>query len=201
MLDDNYIVEVMNRSDGSAGYTLEDSGIHRNFTAGEIKKIPMSELRSLSYIPGGLVLLKQFLQVRNREAVEELIGEIEPEYNYSADDVLKIMTQGSYDQFLDLLDFAPEGVRDIIKDYAVKYELNDVRKREAIFNKYGFNVDNAIKNNRLEKEALAKADNNTENTQNTGRRVPIGEKKDAVVVTGRRTAPAVSDDKYKVVSK
>ena len=201
MLDDKFIVEVMNRSDGSVGYTLEDSGIHRSFTVGEVKKIPMSELRSLSYTPGGLVLLKQFLQIRNREAVEELIGEVEPEYNYSAEDVLRIMTQGSYDQFLDLLDFAPEGVKDIIKDYAVKYELNDVRKREAIFNKYGFNVDNAIRNNRLEKEALAKSETNNENNQNTGRRVPIGEKKDTVVVTGRRTAPAVSDNKYKVVSK
>ena len=200
MLDDNFIVEVMNRSDGSAGYTLEDSGIHRSFTVGEVKKIPMSELRSLSYTPGGMVLLKQFLQIRNREAVEELIGEVEPEYNYNAEDVLKIMTQGSYDQFLDLLDFAPEGIRDIIKDYAVKYELNDVRKREAIFNKYGFNVDNAIRNNRAEKEALEKEGTQTKQEQ-SGRRVPVGDKPQVNMVAGRRTAPPIADDKYKVVSK
>ena len=200
MLDDNFIVEVMNRSDGSAGYTLEDSGIHRSFTVGEVKKIPMSELRSLSYTPGGIVLLKQFLQIRNREAVEELIGEVEPEYNYNAEDVLKIMTQGSYDQFLDLLDFAPEGIRDIIKDYAVKYELNDVRKREAIFNKYGFNVDNAIRNNRAEKEALEKEGTQTKQEQ-SGRRVPVDGKPQVNMVAGRRTAPPVADNKYKVVSK
>lgn len=200
MLNDDVLIEVVNRSDGGAGYTIEDKNIHRSFTPGEIKKITMGELRSLSYAPGGEILLREFLQIRNAEAVQELLGAVEPEYNYSPEDVKKIMTEGSYDQFLDMLDFAPDGIKEMIKDYAVKLELNDVRKREAIYAKYGFNVDNAIRNNRLEKKALEEADGN-ENNQNTGRRVPVGEKKDTVVVTGRRTAPAVSDDKYKVVSK
>lgn len=198
MLDDNFIVEVVNRSDGSAGYTLEDSGVHRSFTSGEVKKITMGELRSLTYTPGGLVLLHDFLQIRNREAVEELLGEVEPEYNYTSDDVKKVMLEGSYNQFLDMLDFAPEGVREMIKDYAVRYELNDVRKREAILEKYGFNVNKAIENNRLEKEALA-ASGSTEKEQNTGRRVPVENKDEGLKVMGRRTAPAVSEGKYKVV--
>ena len=202
MLDDSFIVEVLNRSDGSAGYTIEDTGVHRTFTSGEIKKIPMGELRALSYMPGGGVLLKHFLQIRNREAIEELIGEVEPEYNYSADDVMKIMTEGTMDQFLDMLDFAPEGVRDMIKSYAVKYELNDVRKREAIFQKYGFNVDNAIRNNRLEKEALEKEMKGESNTEKqTGRRAPVMiDKVETTQNSGRRTAPAV-ENKYKVVKQ
>lgn len=198
MLDDKFIVEVVNRSDGSAGYTLEDSGVHRSFTSGEVKKITMGELRSLTYTPGGLVLLHDFLQIRNREAVEELLGEVEPEYNYTSDDVKKVMFEGSYNQFLDMLDFAPEGVREMIKDYAVKYELNDVRKREAILEKYGFNVNKAIENNRLEKEALA-ASGSTEKEQSVGRRVPVESKDEGLKVMGRRTAPAVSEGKYKVV--
>ena len=198
MLDDNFIVEVLNRSDGSAGYTIEDTGVHRTFTSGEIKKIPMGELRALSYMPGGDVLLRHFLQIRNREAIEELIGEVEPEYNYTSEDVMRIMTDGTMDQFLDMLDFAPEGVRDMIKSYAVKYELNDVRKREAIFQKYGFNVDNAIRNNRLEKEALEKEmkGENNEGKQ-TGRRAPIIlDKTEVTQSNGRRTAPVV-ENKYK----
>lgn len=60
------------------------------------------------------------------------------------------MAQGSLDEFLDCLDFAPEGVLDLIKNLSVELPLNDVAKREAIFNKLGFNVDNAI---RIKKES------------------------------------------------
>ena len=60
------------------------------------------------------------------------------------------MKTGSLDEFLDCLDFAPEGVKDLIKNLAVDLPLNDVAKREAIFNKLGFNVDNAI---RIKKES------------------------------------------------
>ena len=55
------------------------------------------------------------------------------------------MQTGSLDEFLDCLDFAPEGVKDLIKNLSVELPLNDVAKREAILNKLGFNVDNAIR--------------------------------------------------------
>ena len=152
----------------------------------------------MSYSPGGDALLREFLQIKNKEAIEELIGSVEPEYNYTADDVKRVMINGTMDEFLDMLDFAPDGVREMIKDFAVKLELNDVRKREAIFNKYGFNVDNAIKNNRLEREALAKETNEQKETQ-TSRRVPIGGQAEVAQTASRRTAPAVPSDKYKVV--
>lgn len=199
MLEDSVIIEVINRSDCNSGYILEDGNVHRSFTPGEIKKITMGELRALSYSPGGDVLLREFLQIKNPEAIEELLGEVEPEYNYTADDVKRVMVYGTMDEFLDMLDFAPDGVREMIKDFAVKLELNDVAKREVIFTKYGFNVDNAIKNNRLEKEALAKENKEQKETQ-TGRRVPVGgQKTDTAATSGRRTAPAVPSDKYKVV--
>ena len=199
MLDDSFIVEVTNRSDCNSGYILEDGNVHRSFTPGEMKKITMGELRALSYSPGGDALLREFLQIKNAEAIEELLGEVEPEYNYTPDDVKRVMLNGTMDEFLDMLDFAPDGVREMIKDFAVKLELNDVRKREAIYKKYGFNVDNAIKNNRLEKEALEKESKGQKETQ-TGRRVPINEQQVQVATSpGRRTAPAVPSDKYKVV--
>lgn len=200
MLEDSVIIEVVNRSDCNSGYILEDGNVHRSFTPGEMKKITMGELRALSYSPGGDALLREFLQIKNAEAIEELLGEVEPEYNYTPEDVKRVMVYGTMDEFLDMLDFAPDGVREMIKDFAVKLELNDVAKREAIFTKYGFNVDNAIKNNRLEKEALAKEETQTKQEQN-GRRVPVGSKPQVNMVAGRRTAPPVADNKYKVVSK
>jgi len=39
------------------------------------------------------------------------------------------MTTGSLDEFLDCLDFAPEGVKDLIKTLSVELPLNDVSKR------------------------------------------------------------------------
>lgn len=199
MLEDSVIIEVVNRSDCNSGYILEDGNVHRSFTPGEMKKITMGELRALSYSPGGDALLREFLQIKNAEAIEELLGEVEPEYNYTPEDVKRVMLSGTMDEFLDMLDFAPDGIREMIKDFAVKLELNDVRKREAIFAKYGFNVDNAIKNNRLEKEALEKESEGQKETQ-TGRRVPVGgQQVQTAAASGRRTAPAVSENKYKVV--
>ena len=199
MLEDSVIIEVVNRSDCNSGYILEDGNVHRSFTPGEMKKITMGELRALSYSPGGDALLREFLQIKNAEAIEELLGEVEPEYNYTPEDVKRVMLSGTMDEFLDMLDFAPDGIREMIKDFAVKLELNDVRKREAIFAKYGFNVDNAIKNNRLEREALEKESKGQKETQ-TGRRVPVGgQQVQTAAASGRRTAPAVSENKYKVV--
>ena len=56
------------------------------------------------------------------------------------------MLTGSLDAFLDCLDFAPEGVLQIIKDAAVELPLNDVQKREAIKTKLGFDVSAAVSN-------------------------------------------------------
>ena len=73
-----------------------------------------------------------------------LLGKVEPEYDYTPTDIKNLLLNGSLDELLDCLDFAPEGVIEIVKDLAVELPLNDVAKREAILNKTGFNVTNAI---------------------------------------------------------
>jgi len=78
-----------------------------------------------------------------------LLGKVEPEYNYSKEEIIQLMKEGSLDEFLDCLDFAPEGVKELIKTLSVQLPLNDVAKREAILNKLHFNVDAAI---RIKKE-------------------------------------------------
>ena len=75
------------------------------------------------------------------------------------------MLNGSLDEFLDCLDFAPEGVRELIKVLAVELPLNDVAKRKAIFEKLGFNVDKAIE---IEQES---ADADEEKPETSYRRV------------------------------
>ena len=59
----------------------------------------------------------------------------EPEYDMSEQDVIEALKSASLDEFLDILDFAPQGVLDLIKHHAVTLPLNDVAKRDAILEK------------------------------------------------------------------
>ena len=62
MLEDKTILKVSNRDNGSVGYTIPDLGnLHRTFQPGETKEVTMGELRKLSYLPGGLNILKNLL--------------------------------------------------------------------------------------------------------------------------------------------
>ena len=141
------LIRVLNRDNGSVVYSIpEMNGLRRVFQPGEAKEVTFEELEKLSYIPGGMALLEDSLVIlNNAQAVRLILGSVEPEYSYSREDIIKLMQTGSLDEFLDCLDFAPEGVKDLIKNLSVELPLNDVAKREAIFNKLGFNVDNAIR--------------------------------------------------------
>lgn len=141
------IIKVLNRDSGAVIYTIpEMNGLRRVFQAGETKEITFEELQKLSYIPGGMPILRDSLVIlNNKEAIRELLGQVEPEYEYSRDDVINLLKNGSMDEFLDCLDFAPEGVKDLVKTLAVELPVNDVSKRQAILEKLGFSVDNAIR--------------------------------------------------------
>ena len=145
------LIKVLNRDNGSVIYSIpEMNGLRRVFQSGETKEVTFEELEKLSYIPGGMELLRDNLVIKdNQEAINLLLGHVEPEYSYTKQDIVKLLKEGSLDEFLDCLDFAPEGVIDLIKNLAVQLPLNDVEKREAILEKTGFNVTNAI---RIKKE-------------------------------------------------
>lgn len=146
-MNKNTKIKVLNRDNGAVVYSIpEMNGLRRVFHIGEEKEVTFEQLEKLSYIPGGMELLKDSLIIKdNSEAIKLLLGRVEPEYNYTEEDIIKLMKEGSLDEFLDCLDFAPQGVVDLIKTLSVRLPLNDVSKREAILNKTGFNVDNAIK--------------------------------------------------------
>jgi hypothetical protein len=105
----------------------------------------MDELRKLSYISGGKLLLQDYLIVQNQDALRELLSDdVEPEYYYGEEEIKKLLLTGSNDQLLDCLEFAPEGVIGLVKDLAVSLKINDISKRNIILEKTGFNVTNAI---------------------------------------------------------
>lgn len=152
MLAKEEIIKVKNRDNGSVGYTVPDLGITRQFQANEIKEISMEELRKLSYMPGGMYILKNCLLIENEEAIKELLNDVEPEYFYTEQEIKTLLLSGTLAQLQDCLDFAPIGVIDILKKYAVELEINDLAKREAILKKTGFNVTKAIEINHASKD-------------------------------------------------
>ena len=75
----------------------------------------------------------------------------EPEYFYTEEKIINIMKNGTLDEFLDLLDFAPIGRLDLIKKFAVSLPLTDTVKIEHILKKTGFDVSKAIRMDKADK--------------------------------------------------
>ena len=173
-MDKNTIYNVRNRSAGIVGYSIPEKNILREFAPGETKRLTFEELELLTYQPGGRTLMENYLQIQSDEATENLNIHTEPEYKMSDEEIKNLMLNGSLDAFLDCLDFAPVGVIDLIKKLAVSLPLNDMEKREAIKNKFGFDVTKAIENSKADDEDDA-AFTGTTNT----RRVKVEEEKKA----------------------
>lgn len=186
MLEKTTLINVKNTTGGRVGYIIPDMGnLYRMFTSGEEKEIEYDELRKLAFTPGGRELLQNNLTIKNEEALRAILGDVEPEYFYTKDDIEALLTSGTIEQFMDFLDFAPEGLISLAKDLAVSMEISDIRKRDAILNKTGFNVTNAIKINHETSET-------GQDEEKTRRSTPINNNS-TTTSEKRRTAP-----KYKV---
>ena len=180
--------DVKNRSAGVAVYKIPELGIRRSFAPGEVKQISAEELEKLTYRPGGMAILTNFLQIQSVEGLKKVGINPQPEYHMSEQDIAKLLTSGSLDEFLDCLDFAPPGVIDLIKKMSVTLPLSDISKRKALKDKTGFDCDAALKHVMEEKE-----DEGNNTILKTGeRRV---KKEETPVSPERRTAP-----KYNVVT-
>jgi len=144
-------IKVQNRDYGVVGYTIPDlNNLRRTFQPNEVKYIDFDELFKLYQVPGGAYIIENYLIINDDQAIEELIGGVEPEYYYTEAEVVRILKEGSIDEFEDCLNFAPKGVIDLIKDISVKLPLNDIAKRDMIFKKTGFNVTNAIEISKMD---------------------------------------------------
>ena len=138
------IYKVKNRSASRVGYSIPEDGIRRTFAPGEVKNITYNELLKLSYQPGGREMMVQFLQILSENGLDKLNIHAQPEYYMSEQQVVDLFRTGSLDAFLDALDFAPVGVIDLIKKFAVQLPLNDMNKRKALYEKTGFDVTKAL---------------------------------------------------------
>ncbi len=185
------IVSVTNRNAGWTGYTLPDTGITRNFSPKETKKIPLDELQQLQYVSGGEYLLKNCFIINDKDALSVLnMEDVEPEYFYTEAEVRQLLESGTLDQLEDCLNFAPSGVIDLIKTIAIETELPDTRKRKMISEKTGLNIDNAIMVNTV----MTTEEDATPTEVKTRKAAPISS---AAAAPTRKAAPV---QKYNVVS-
>lgn len=143
---------VKNRSAGVVVYRIPDDNVRRYFQAGETKRIPAAELERLTFQNGGRELIADYLQITDESVIQDLNIPTEPEYWMSEAQVRDLLISGSLDSFLDALDFAPAGVIDLIKKFAVEIPLNDVAKRDALKKATGFDVSKALEHIREEQE-------------------------------------------------
>lgn len=178
-------MRVKNRSASVVGYTIPDLNARRRFAPGEVKQISEEEIEKLLYQPGGRELFLDNLQVDKKEMIK-LGFEVEPEYFYSEEDVKRIMLTGSLDEYLDMLDFAPDGIVNLVKDLAVKLPLTDMNKIEGLKRKIGFDASAALKNQREVEQSL----NITEK--------PAVQRRRTEVPTERRTEQP-AQEKYKII--
>ena len=180
MIENDKMIKVTNKDNGHVGYTIPDLNLTRTFAANETKEISMNELRKLSYVSGGKVLLRDYLVLDNQEAIEELLNKVEPEYYYTEEDVKNLLLTGSLDALKDCLDYAPVGTIDLLKKVAVELPLNDVAKRKAILEMTGFNVDSAIMiNEETKDEKVSEPTVRRVNSQNIATEKPTGRRTEA----------------------
>ena len=197
-------VKIKNRSASQIIYTIPELGIRREFSPGETKIIAFDELEKLNWQAGGRELMMSFLQGTDNKAIEDLNIPTEVEYHMSEEQIIDLLLNGDLDAYLDCLEFAPVGVIDLIKLYAVELPLTDTRKIEALKERTGFDAAVAYKNKMadLAPEDAASAAQEEEKkpvAQTNGRRRTnvSYEKKEETAVE----EPAAKLPKYNVVSK
>ena len=178
---------VKNRGASYVSYRIPEDGIRRSFAPGETKEISYKELEKLTFQPGGMMILTNYLQIIELEALKTFGIHTEPEYHMSETDVANLIKTGTLDAFLDALDFAPVSVIELIKKLSIDIPLMDMNKRKALKEKTGFDVDAALRHIEEEKE-----DDQKTILKTTERRV-----KTEAAPAGRRTAPP----QYNIIKK
>lgn len=172
-------MRIKNRSAHRIIYSIPN-GVRRVFNAGESLDIPIEEIEQLTYQSGGKALIKKYLLIpaEGRKALGW--GQVQPEYDYTEEQIKNVLISGSLDEFLDMLDFAPEGVITIAKQQAINLPLTDMNKMEAFREKFGYDIATAIKHKKAVEKELS-GNSNAAPAEAPQRRVPVAEEKYKVI--------------------
>lgn len=168
-------IKVKNRSPRTVCYSIPEINIKRKFAPGEEKEIEQSEIEKLSYSKGGKQILSKYLFINDKDFVEAVCDtELEPEYWLTEEEVKDLIINESLDRFLDVLDYAPSGVIDLIKLLAISIPMTDIQKIDALKKATGgYDVSTVLRHKREAEEV--DTDENVSETRGKRRRVAIDE--------------------------
>lgn len=183
-MDGNRRVSVRSRTEGSVAYKLDSLRVARSWPkSGSVLQISIDELKELMVYPGGEYILRNLVIIEDEAARIEILGaEVQPEYNYTEDEIKYLLYEAEDNALLDCLDYAPVGVLELIKEFSLEKMPNTTAKIKAINQKLNINLNKIIEMMRDDDDDAAKQP----------------------TANGRRTAPVVlpeKKEKYKVVSK
>lgn len=183
-MDGNRRVPVRSRTEGSVAYKLDSLRVARSWPkSGAVLQISIDELKELMVYPGGEYILRNLVIIEDEAVRIEILGaEVQPEYNYTEDEIKYLLYEAEDNALLDCLDYAPVGVLELIKEFSLEKMPNTTAKIKAINQKLNINLNKIIE--------MMRDDNDDAAKQST--------------TNGRRTAPVVlpeKKEKYKVVSK
>ena len=82
--------------------------------------------------------MSNFLQIQSEGVPKSLGIKTEPEYYMSEQQIINLLKHGSMDAFIDCLDFAPVGVIELVKKFAVYLHIDNYEKSQALKAKTGF---------------------------------------------------------------
>lgn len=147
-VQDDESVQITNLMDHTVGYIVELTGVRRALPAHAVFSVKAGELRELNYQLGGQEILRNYLRIGNKSLAAEFGIDIDdtPEYMWGKTEVDKCLLEWDLDFLLDALEFAPDGIKQLIVDRAIELEIPDVNKRQAIKDKMGVDVTAAIAN-------------------------------------------------------
>lgn len=144
VVPDSTKVKITNLMDCQTGYPTM-SGIFRRLAPYASMTVTAEELRQSANLPGVIDLFRNYVRIGNKSLAEEFgVPGDAVEYNWTQKDVDYAITTADIDVLLDALDFAPQGIVEMIVDRAVTLEISDMTKRQAIFEKTGNDITKMI---------------------------------------------------------
>ena len=183
VVPDSTKVKITNLMDCQTGYPTI-SGVFRRLAPYASMTVTAEELRQSANLPGVIDLFRNYVRIGNKSLAEEFgVPSDAVEYSWTQKDVDYAVTSADIDVLLDALDFAPQGIVEMIVDRAVALEIPDMTKRQAILEKTGNDITKMIET----KHAYDSVSDGAEDaSSSTARRRRVQEKTDDTATTKRR---------------
>lgn len=154
-LTQDTLVDVINTSTGSVGYTPEQSTVMRKWEKQNVsKKVKLGELREVTGTTGGYVLFAEnILLIKDGNIREELnLPELDG-YTLTVPEIKDLLANKPLEDLVDMVENCTQDQLDTITNVAIETSLSDFNKIKTIEEYTGADVVSAIKENSVKEEA------------------------------------------------